>query len=121
MKRSHHVRLSDMLEAIDAVVEMTDGINLGEYRQDLKLRLAVERCIEIISEASRHLPDALTARHPEQPWPEIAAIGNLLRHEYQRVDDQIMWRIATRSLPALRGAVMAMLDSTDQEDRKTLE
>ena len=40
---------------------------------------------------------------------EIAAIGNLLRHEYQRVDDLIMWKIASRSLPDLRAAISDML------------
>jgi uncharacterized protein with HEPN domain len=41
----------------------------------------------------------LKVEFAEQPWPEIAAIGNLLRHSYDRVDDLIMWKIATRSLP----------------------
>jgi uncharacterized protein with HEPN domain len=47
--------------------------------------------------------------HPQQPWREIARIGNLLRHHYERVDDLIMWKIATRSLPALRPSIVKML------------
>lgn len=111
MKRSHLVRLNDMLEAIDAVAAMVGDAHFGQYRADYRLRRAVERCVEIISEASRHLPVELTGQFPDQPWPEIAAIGNLLRHEYQRVDDFIMWKVATRSLPALRPAVTAMIKS----------
>ena len=88
---------------------MIDGADLGSYRTDLKLRLAVERCVEIVSEASRHIPDAEKARFGDVPWPEIAAIGNRLRHEYGRVDDAIMWGIATRSLPQLRPVVVAMI------------
>jgi uncharacterized protein with HEPN domain len=110
VKRSHLVRLDDILEAIDAVAEMIGNRHFGQYRVDYQLRRAVERCVEIVSEASRRLPPALTAQFPEQPWPEIAAIGNLLRHEYQRVDDFIMWKIATISLPALRPAVAAMIE-----------
>ena len=90
MKRSHLVRLRDMLDAIEAVAEMIEGADLASYRRDVKLRRAVERCVEIVSEASRRLPPELTGRHLDQPWAEIAAIGNLLRHEYQRVDDLIM-------------------------------
>lgn len=98
-----------MLDQIDAVAEMIEGADFATYKRDVKLRRATERCVEIISEASRHLPADLTEQYREQPWPEIAAIGNLMRHEYQRVDDLIMWKIATRSLPELRPAISDML------------
>jgi uncharacterized protein with HEPN domain len=111
IKRSQLVRLRDVLGEIDAVSEMVSGVDFGVYRQDHKLRRAVERCIEIISEASRHIPRELKAKHPEQPWHEIAAIGNLLRHHYHRVDDFIIWKIATRSLPILRPIIAAMIEA----------
>ena len=80
IKRPHLIRLRDILENIDAVIEMTAGVEFTEYRRDVKLRRAVERCVEIVSEASRKIPDGMKAEFPEQPWPEIAAIGNLLTH-----------------------------------------
>jgi len=98
IKRTQLVRLRDMLDAIDGVAEMMSGVAFEAYRSDFKLRMAVERCVEIVSEASRHVPASLKLRYPEQPWDEIAAIGNLLRHHYQRVDDLIIWKIASRSL-----------------------
>jgi uncharacterized protein with HEPN domain len=108
IKRSELVRLRDILDNIDAVAEMMVDVDLAAYRRDFKLRRAVERCVEIISEASRRISDALKADFPDQPWPEIAGIGNLLRHNYERVDDLIMWKIATQSLPNLRAAIVAM-------------
>ena len=103
-----------MLEAIDGVAEMTANVDLAAYRRDFALRKAVERCIEIVSEASKHIPERMKAKYPDQPWHEIAAIGNLFRHHYQRVDDQIIWRIATRSLPSLRTAVVALIKEAGQ-------
>jgi uncharacterized protein with HEPN domain len=92
---------------------MMKGFDFGAYRSDVKLRRAVERCVEIISEASRHLPIEMKSDHPEQPWTEIAAIGNLLRHHYEIIDDLIMWKIATRSLPELRPAITSMIAKSD--------
>ena len=89
---------------------MTAGVNLATYRQDIKLRRALERCVEIVSEASRRIPDELKAEFPDVPWPEIAAVGNLLRHSYERVDDVILWKIATRSLPELRPTIVSMIE-----------
>jgi uncharacterized protein with HEPN domain len=110
--RSQFVRLSDILDNIDAVADMIEGVELGAYRRDVKLRRAIERCVEIISEASRHIPMQMKADYPDHPWDEIASIGNLLRHHYERIDDLIMWKIATRSLPELRPIIVAMLSES---------
>jgi uncharacterized protein with HEPN domain len=98
--RSQLVHLSDILESIDVVAEIIDRVDLGAYRRDIKVRRAVERCVEIISEASRRIQSPLKMQYPDQPWDEIAGIGNLLRHHYERIDDLIMWKIATQSLPS---------------------
>ena len=115
-KRSVRVRLTDMLEAIDGATDIVSGMSFIQYQRNYATRKAVERCVEIVSEASRHLPDNLKSRHPAIHWSEIAAIGNLLRHEYQRVDDWIMWRVATKYFPELRDAVTDILRARDKQD-----
>ena len=64
--------------------------------------------LEIISEASRSLPDDLKSVAPDVPWPAIAAIGNILRHEYQRVEPRIVWNIAEQHLADLKSAAEQM-------------
>lgn len=115
IKRSVRVRLEDMLEAIDGCVELVRGKSFEDYQRNFGLRRAVERCVEIVSEASRHLPEALKDKHPESNWPEIRAIGNFLRHEYQRVDDLVIWRVATRYFPDLRTTIIAMLSDVNEQ------
>ena len=111
MARSYAARLADIAENIDIVTQMTQGVDFTGYLADVQLRKAVERCIEIISEASRSVPSEAKARFPEIPWADIAAIGNLLRHEYQRVDDFVIWSAATASLAQLRAAVVKLSDN----------
>ncbi len=65
---------------------------------------------EIISEASRHVPESLQERFPDIPWAAIRAVGNKLRHEYPIVDDYVIWRAATKNLPALQRVVSALLE-----------
>jgi len=60
---------------------------------------AVTRCLEIISEASRRLPETLKSRHPSIPWREMAAAGNVYRHEYEDVAARTVWRTLTHDLP----------------------
>ncbi len=101
--------LQDILEAIGEVEEYIRGMDLGAYRQSQLVRRAVERCIEIISEASRKVPDSLQARHPHVHWAEMRGVGNILRHKYGAVDDEVVWRIASRFLVELKPVVQDLL------------
>jgi uncharacterized protein with HEPN domain len=69
--------------------------------------------VQIISEAARALPAELLGRFPGAPWPAIIGIGNVLRHEYQRLDDQRLWEIVTIHLPRLRPVILRMLGEPD--------
>lgn len=81
------------------------------YTLEKDQRRGVERCIEIVSEASRHIPEAMKAAHPQIPWRHVRDIGNVLRHGYSGVDDLMMWRVATISLPELRVVLQLMAAS----------
>ena len=88
-KRSPRQRLQDILDAIIATDGFVSAKTFDDFRTDMMLRQAVERNVEIISEASRHLPEELTAMHDTVPWCNIRDIGNILRHGYEIVDQQI--------------------------------
>ena len=78
-------RLDDILDAIRGIEDTVGGLEFETYEEVWQIRRAVERGIEIISEASRHLPNDLKAGHSEIPWGKVAAIGNVLRHEYDEI------------------------------------
>jgi uncharacterized protein with HEPN domain len=84
------------------------GKTFRDYERSWVLRSALERGIEVISEASRHLGRELKSQHKDVRWKDIAGIGNILRHEYQRVDGQIIWNAVRDDLPALKKALLAL-------------
>ena len=63
---------------------------------------AVERALSRISEAASRLGQQAETMAPEQPWGEIRALGNRIRHEYDHLDTAILWEIVERDLPSLR-------------------
>lgn len=79
-------RLEDMRLAIDEAMRFTAGMIYEGYLADPLVRRGTERCIEIVSEASRHIPHERKAEHPQVPWRNVADIGNVLRHGYRLVD-----------------------------------
>lgn len=60
------------------------------------------RPLEIISEASRRLPLEILDRHPEIDWAAVAAAGNVYRHEYEAVDELLVWHTIQHGLSALK-------------------
>ena len=108
MRRRVDHALHDILQAIDRVEEISRGKTLAEFEASWQLRWLVQRAIEVISEASRAIPDELANERPEIPWARVRGIGNILRHDYDSVSDPIIWRVITDELPKLKAAVEAL-------------
>jgi len=111
--RSPRQRLEDMKDAIAASERFIAGRSFADFQTDRMLQLALERNIEIVSEASRHLPESLKDRHPSIPWRKVRDIGNVLRHGYEVVDPEVIWTIVTEDLTPLKAAVAAMIAEVD--------
>lgn len=108
------LRLHDIVDAIDQIEKAFGGKRFDEVAGDRLSRAGFERFLEIVSEASRHVPPDLKVAEPEIPWPKIAAIGNHLRHAYHRVDFEILWRIhEDGELAAVRAAAVKFLTRQD--------
>ena len=99
--RSASPHLDDIIEAIERVHHVLGDLPLDKFETDWQKQWLVERGVEIISEASRRLPDEIKARHPEIPWPKVAGVGNVLRHGYENISAPIMWKLAREDLPSL--------------------
>jgi uncharacterized protein with HEPN domain len=61
-----------------------------------------------VSEAARRIPPELQEHQPKIPWAQIMGIGNVLRHEYHRVSDRLIWNLVQEHLPPLKAAVLAI-------------
>jgi uncharacterized protein with HEPN domain len=92
----HHIALAQNFAA---------GLTYESFKDDMLRLYAVTRCLEIISEASRRLPEDLKARHPAIEWREMAASGNFYRHEYEDVAARRVWDTVQNHLPPLRAVI----------------
>jgi uncharacterized protein with HEPN domain len=102
--------LRDILYHIDLAAQFASGLNAAEFYDDLRTVYAMTRCLEVISEASRRLPEELKARHPTIPWRRMAGAGNIYRHNYEDVAARFVWETVQRDLPPLRAVIMQELE-----------
>src|SRR5580693_6977342 len=101
--------LRDMLHHIELAERFVQGFDLESFGRDELHLYAATRCLEIISEASRRLPDELKTRHPSIEWRNMAIAGNIYRHEYEDVAARRVWLTLTVSLPLLLDVIISEL------------
>jgi uncharacterized protein with HEPN domain len=95
-------RLRDILEAIADIETLWDGRTLDDFVSDRIARIATERFLEIVCEASRCLSDEIKAAAPEIDWRTIVDFGNVLRHAYHATRTDLVWGVVRGDLPALK-------------------
>lgn len=107
-------RLHDIIANIDRIHAHLNDVPLTQG-MDAKTRDAVERCLERISEAVRKLGPSMDERRPGIPWRNIRGLGNIMRHDYDVVDDAAVERIVTQELSMLREACVDELGVLERE------
>lgn len=102
-------RLRDIAANIDRILAYTADLTTEEFAADDRTQDAVERCLQRVSEAAVKLGPLAEEAMPRHFWAGIRGIGNVLRHDYDRVDPVILWRIIRHELPPLRQDVLALM------------
>ena len=102
--------LHDICDNIDAIADYIEGMDLTAFTQDRKSVDATERCLQRITEAVIRIgAERMGAIAPEIDAKVIRGMGNMLRHEYHRIDLFTVFETATHDLPRLRAACLDAL------------
>jgi uncharacterized protein with HEPN domain len=101
--------LWDMLDAATAILDFIEATDFDAYLEDRKLQLAVERALEIMGEAARHVSPDFQMKHPEIPWKGIIGQRNVLAHNYGAIKQDLVWEVLTVSLPDLVGSLVQII------------
>ena len=112
--RSFRIRLADIREEIAGIRGLTKDSDAESFAASWAMKRAVQHALLIIAEAAKHIPDDLKDLHPEVPWKKIHGLGNMLRHEYRRIDPDILWSVVTDHLDDFDRAAAALLEQSPE-------
>jgi uncharacterized protein with HEPN domain len=103
--------LTDILDAVNRIMQYTSGKTREEYLGDGELRDAVQWNFLVIGEAlaQLHKLDPVTAEQIGQ-WRRIIGFRNQLIHGYGVIKNEITWDIVENKIPALFADVRKLLD-----------
>ena len=108
--RNVSVYLKDMVAAIESIEAFIAGMDYEVFKEDDKTLSAVLRKLEVLGEASKHVPPEIRNASGEIPWREMAGMRDKLIHFYFGVDASLVWRTVTEKLPEVKVRLLNLLD-----------
>ncbi|MFH1110551.1 MAG: DUF86 domain-containing protein [Planctomycetota bacterium] len=117
MTKDSRVYLAHILERIDRIVRYTQG-GRDVFLADAMMQDAVVRNLEVIGEAAKRIPDDYRQLHPTIPWRSLAALRDVLIHQYEGVSLPEVWEVVEKHLPPVRAAFVTLLPPLDQLERE---
>ena len=109
--RDWRFRVRDILAALRAIADYTDGMTFDEFVGDPRTMDAVVRNLMTMGESIRWIPEPILDAHPAVPWHTLRGVRNVIVHEYFGVDPEILWQTVRGDLPPLEADLEAVLTS----------
>ena len=101
MKREFRDYLDDIQRSMELALSFTADMSLADFQVDEKTQYAVIRCLEVIGEAAKRIPDEFRQGHSNIPWKSMAGMRDRLIHGYDVVDSEIVWITVRDTIPAI--------------------
>ena len=103
------VYLQDILTSAMAAEEYLLGLSRDTFLDLREKQDAVIRSLEVIGEAARRLSQDCKDSIPGIPWPKLTCMRNILIHQYDNVDLDLVYDSVKESLPPLIERLRAVL------------
>lgn len=106
--RDDRARLEDMLHAIENILAKTTS-GKDAFEADEMLQVWALHHLQIVGEAARCLSVEFKQQHPDEVWSKAIGMRHILVHHYFEIDDDQVWGVVERELPALQAKVTEIL------------
>ena len=109
-KREVRIILKDILNEINRIERFIKDVDYETFISDDMRYYAVIRCLEVIGEAVRQLPEEFKKNHNEIEWRKIVDLRNILIHQYFGIEPEIIWDVIKTKVPILKHFIEEILE-----------
>ncbi len=109
--REWHLYVKDIIESCNKILDFTAGLDCHMFfNVAAVVHDATLHNIQLIGEAATHIPEDVKKAYPHIPWHDIIGTRNRIVHGYDVVNDNIIWEIVQRDVPALLPKLRKLLE-----------
>jgi uncharacterized protein with HEPN domain len=114
MSRDHQ-SLQDIVNAAQEILSFTTGLDKTALAGDRRTQAAVLYEIVVIGEATKRLSTEFRSQYPTIPWRNIAGMRDIVAHQYDRVDPEVVWDVVHIEIPGLIAMLQPLLSPEVEE------
>jgi len=103
-----------MVNAAAEILGFIAGYNYASLEADCRTQAAVLYGIVVIGEAANHLSNEFQMNHPNVPWKDIIGMRNILAHQYDKVDSEVVWDVVHRDILELLDLLRSLLSTNNR-------
>ncbi|MEB3290690.1 MAG: DUF86 domain-containing protein [Leptolyngbya sp.] len=108
--------LIDILTAIQQTLKYIQSVDRERLQQDDEKQAAILYRLIIIGEATKRLSGNLRQQFPEVPWKQMAGLRDVVIHDYDELDFDILWNVVYVNLPDILPKIQKILDMHESEE-----
>lgn len=119
MKLDITLYIKDILKNMEKAEKFIKGITYEDFASDEKTNYAVVRCIEIIGEAAKNIPENIRRKYPDIPWKKMSGMRDKTSHFYFGIDMKKVWLAVKRDIPKIKTQIRKILKDISNEKKNT--
>ena len=108
MKKISDPYITDIIDSINKIFDYMEEINYDKklFWEDTEKQDAVIRRLEIIGESTKRIEEDFKKQFNNIPWKRMSGLRNVLIHEYDRIDLELVWEVVVKDLPELKEMII---------------
>jgi uncharacterized protein with HEPN domain len=105
--------LMDIAIAIQQTLLYAQDINRGNLQENDEKQAAILYRLIVIGEATKRLSNEFREQYPMIPWRQMAGLRDVVIHDYDELDLDILWNVIHINLPDILPEIQAILDNLE--------
>jgi uncharacterized protein with HEPN domain len=118
MSRDFLLSLTDILENTEKAERFVGSMPYDKFVATEMASYAVVRCLEIIGEAVKNIPEDIRAKRPEVSWKDLAGLRDKCIHMYFGINHRRIWQVVKEDIPKYRMPIQTLIEELRLSEKK---
>lgn len=117
-KKAERIILKKIIRYCDEIAQILKKHNFDkeDFENDSEFQFAAGMCIIQIGELVSRLDDDFIKGYSDIPWRQIKGMRNIYAHDYDIVDDEMIWETVTEEIPELKEKIQIIFNEVSEEE-----